>query len=129
MIPIPADIELIGSDVVDAAVKVHKAMGPGLLECVYEECMCYELSVNRGLKVERQVIVPIRYDNKLLQNNLRLDLLIEGKVILELKAVEKMIPLYEAQLISYLRLTGLRLGFLINFNVPLIKNGIKRMVL
>ncbi len=128
MVPISAEIETVGRDVVDAAVKVHKAMGPGLLECVYEECMFYELSTNRGLKVERQLDVPICYDGVLLQNRLRLDLLVEGCVIVELKAVEKVIPLFQAQLISHLKLTRLRLGFLINFNVPLIKNGIYRRV-
>jgi len=129
MIPIPAEIEMVGRDVVDAALKVHKAMGPGLLECVYEECMFYELAINRGLHVDRQVDMSICYDGKILQSRLRLDLLVERCVILELKAVENIIPLYEAQLISYLKLTGLRLGYLINFNVPLIKRGIKRMVL
>jgi len=129
MIPIPDNIEMVAKDIVDAAVRVHKAMGPGLLECVYEECMFHELSINRGLQVDRQVDVPIFYDGKVLQSKLRLDLLVEKCVILELKAVESIIPLYSAQLISYLKLTGLRLGFLINFNVPLIKNGIKRIIL
>ncbi len=126
---IPDEIETVGKDVIDATVKVHKTMGPGLLECVYEECMFYELSINRGLKVMRQAIVPIRYDGKVLESKLRLDLLVEKCVVVELKAVENMIPLYEAQLISYLRLADLHLGYLINFNVPLIKNGIRRMVL
>jgi GxxExxY protein len=129
MVPITPEIEAVGRDVVDAAVRVHKAMGPGLLECVYEECMFHELSTNRGLRVERQVEFPIRYDGVSLQSRLRLDLLVERCVVLELKAVESAVPLYEAQLISYLRLTGLRLGFLINFNVPLVKTGIKRMIL
>jgi GxxExxY protein len=128
IVPIPVSVETVGKDVVDAAFKVHKALGPGLLECVYEECMFHELTHNRSLRVDRQVDVPIRYDDKLLDGNLRLDLLIEGCVILKLKSVENIIPLYQAQLISYLKLTGLRLGYLINFNVALIKNGIKRIV-
>ena len=122
-------LELVGKDVVDAALQVHKAMGPGLMECVYEECMAYELSTSRGLTVERQVELPIRYGVKELQSKLRLDMVVEGCVILELKAVEQLLPLHEAQLITYLKLTGTQLGFLMNFNVPLIKYGIKRMVM
>jgi GxxExxY protein len=127
IIPIPVSVETVGKDVVDAAIKVHKALGPGLLECVYEESVLHELTHNRSLMVDRQVDVPIRYDGKLLDGRLRLDLLVEGCVILELKAVENIIPLYQAQLISYLELTGSRLGYLINFNVALIKDGIKRI--
>ena len=122
-------IELVGKDVVDAAIKVHKSMGPGLLECVYEECMAYELSTNRGLKVARQVDLPIAYDGQELNSRLRLDVVVEDSVILELKAVESLQPIHEAQLITYLKLTGKRLGFLMNFNVPLMKQGIKRIVL
>lgn len=128
MLGLSAEIDLVGRDVVDASVKVHRAMEPGLLESVYEECMAYELSVNRGVKVERQVELPILYDGVKLRNQLRLDMVVEGCVILELKAVERILPLHQAQLITYLKLTGLRLGFLLNFNVPLMKNGIKRMV-
>ena len=121
--------DLVGKDIVDAAFKVHKSLGPGLLESVYEECMAHELAANRGLKVERQVELPIRFDGLVLTSRLRLDMLVERSVIVEMKAVETMIPLYEAQLITYLKLTGLRLGYLINFNVALIKQGIKRMIL
>lgn len=129
LLPIPESTELVGQDIVDAAFKVHKAMGPGLLECVYEECMFHELIQNRGLRVGRQVDIPIRYDGKQLDGKLRIDLLVEECVMLELKAVENMVPLYQAQLISYLKMTGVRLGYLINFNVALIKNGIRRIVL
>ncbi len=126
--PIPHEINIIGKEIVDTAFKVHKTLGPGLLEAVYEECVIYDLR-KKSLLVDTQVSVPIYYDDTLLKTQLRLDLLVEKKVIVELKSVEKTIPLYEAQLMTYLRLANLRLGFLINFNVPLIKNGIKRMVM
>ncbi len=121
-------INVIGTQIVDVAIKIHKAMEPGLLESVYEECMAYELE-RRKLSVERQVSVPIQYDGNTLKTPLRLDLLIQKSVIVELKSVEKMNPIFESQLMTYLRLSGLRLGYLINFNVPLVKNGIKRMVM
>jgi GxxExxY protein len=119
------ELDRIGAHIVDAAYKVHKALGPGLLETVYEACLFHELT-KRGLKVRRQVALPIRYDGLLLETGLRLDLLVEDKVIVENKAVEKIIPLYEAQIMSHLRLANLRLGFRINFHVVLIKDGIKR---
>ncbi len=125
---IPAETEWVATEVVDGAFNVHKALGPGLLERVYETCLVYELE-NRGLRIARQVALPIVYDGKELDGGLRLDLLIEDRVIVEVKAVESMNPVYKAQLLTYLRLAGKRLGFLINFNVPLIKNGIKRVVL
>ena len=125
---IPDEINAVGIQIVDAAIKVHKAMGPGLLESVYEECMAYELE-KRNLSVERQMSVPIQYDGNTLKTPLQLDLLIHKSVIVELKSVEKMNPIFESQLMTYLRLSGLRLGYLINFNVPLVKNGIKRMVM
>jgi GxxExxY protein len=118
---IPSKINAIGTRIVDSAIKVHKALGPGLLESVYEECMAYELG-RRNLSVERQMSVPIQYDGNTLKTPLQLDLLIH-------KSVEKMNPIFESQLMTYLRLSGLRLGYLINFNVPLVKNGIKRMVM
>lgn len=126
--PIPKEINVIGSEIVDASVKVHKAMGAGLLESVYEECMAYELQ-KRNLSVERQVLVPIQYDGRKLKSPLRIDLLVQKSVIVELKSVEEMNPIFESQLMTYLRLSNLRLGYLINFNVPLVKNGIKRMVM
>ncbi|MBT3607116.1 MAG: GxxExxY protein [Candidatus Marinimicrobia bacterium] len=125
---IPSKINAIGTRIVDSAIKVHKALGPGLLESVYEECMAYELG-RRNLSVERQMSVPIQYDSNTLKTPLQLDLLIHKSVIVELKSVEKMNPIFESQLMTYLRLSGLRLGYLINFNVPLVKNGIKRMVM
>jgi len=120
------ELDGVGRQVVDAAFKVHLALGPGLLESVYEACLFHELT-KRGLRVQRQLELPIHYDNLVLESGLRLDLLVEDSVIVELKAVEKMIPVYQAQLLSHLKLAGKRLGFLINFHTPLIKDGIKRM--
>jgi GxxExxY protein len=125
--PIPADVERVGKSVLDAAYRVHTALGPGLLESVYETCLAYEIQAN-GLAVESQVAVPVTYRDVRLEDGLRLDLLVEKCVIVEIKAVETMNPVYEAQLLTYLRLTGTRLGFLINFTVPHLKDGIKRMV-
>jgi GxxExxY protein len=118
----------IATDIVDAAFRVHKALGPGLLEAVYEACLHHELR-RRGRRVETQVQIPIQYEGLILDDALRLDLLVDQQVIVELKAVETMHPVFEAQLLTYLKLTGKRLGLLINFNVPVIKNGIKRMAL
>ena len=107
---------------------MHKALGPGLLEKVYEVCFCHELT-KRGLSYQRQVDIAIEYDGLTFDEGLRLDVLIEGLIISEIKAVDKMNPVWEAQLLSYLKLTGKRIGFLINFNVPIVKNGIKRIIL
>ena len=122
-----AELDRLGKVIVDAAFKVHKALGPGLLESVYEICLFHEMT-KRGLKVHRQVDVPIRYDDLLLESGLRIDLMVEEKIIIELKAVDRMIPVFEAQLLSHLKLAQKRLGYLINFHVPLIKDGIKRMM-
>lgn len=127
-LPISAETERIATLVVDAAYAVHKTLGPGLLESVYESCFCYELQ-KRGVNCQRQVLVPVIYDGIRLNESLRLDVVAEEQVICELKAVEEILPVHHAQLLTYLKLTGKRLGFLINFNVVLIKNGIKRMVL
>ncbi len=118
----------IAKTIVESALQVHRTLGPGLLERVYETCLCHEIQ-NRGFKVERQVAVPIRYGNLTFEEGFRLDLLVEDCVICELKAIEKSNPVWQAQLLSYLRLTNKRLGLLINFNVPLIKNGIQRIAL
>ncbi len=126
--PLSKREESIGKEVVDTAYQIHSALGPGLLEKVYEVCLCHELT-KRRLKCSRQVEVPIIFDNIKFDEGLRLDVLVEDLVICELKAVDKMNPLWEAQLLSYLKLTKKRLGFLINFNVPTIKEGIKRLIL
>ena len=112
----------------DAAYTVHRALGPGLLESVYEVCLAHELT-RRGHKVERQVSLPVVYDSVRLDAGLRLDLLVENSVVIEVKAVEALLPVHQAQLLTYLKLTGHRLGLLLNFNVPVIKDGIRRMVL
>ena len=117
--------EAIGKDIVNAAFKIHLALGPGLLERIYEACMEYELK-KAGYKVKRQVNIPIVYDQMTFDEGLRLDLLVEDLVVTELKAIETVHPVWEAQIISHLKLLDLRLGYLINFNVPLIKHGIRR---
>lgn len=126
--PIPESTECVARTVLDAAFAVHRALGPGLLESVYETCLCHELAKNR-VPFEKQVALPIVYDSIRLEAGLRLDLVVADEVIVELKAVESMHPLYEAQLLTYLKLTRRRLGLLVNFNVELLKNGIKRIVL
>lgn len=124
--PIAANVDAVAREIVDAALKVHRALGPGLLESVYEACLCHELT-SRGLSWRSQILIPVVYEGLQIDTGLRLDLLVEDCVIVELKAVEKMLPLFDAQLLTYLKLSGNRLGLLINFNVPLIKDGIKRI--
>lgn len=121
------EINQITGQIIDAAIKVHTILGPGLLESAYEVCLAHELR-QRGLNVQTQVILPIEYEGLQLDAGYRIDLLVEDTVIVELKAVEKMLPLYEAQLLSYLRLRDLEVGLLINFNVVKLKNGLKRLV-
>ncbi|MDX9972717.1 MAG: GxxExxY protein [FCB group bacterium] len=125
--PIPDETEAIGRQVVDSAYSVHRELGPGLIEPIYEPCFIHELRL-RGLNVQRQQVLPICYKGLRLEKALRLDLLVNESVIVELKAVELILPVFRAQLLSYLRLTDLRLGYLINFNVPLIKDGIERII-
>ena len=120
--------ESIASKIVDAAYTVHKTLGPGLLEKVYEVCFCYVLA-QKGFDIKRQLDIPIVFEGMTFEEGLRLDVLVNDLVICELKALENVNPVWEAQLLSHLKLTGKRLGYLINFNVPLIKNGIKRMVI
>jgi GxxExxY protein len=120
--------EVVATKIVDAAYTVHKALGPGLLEKIYEVCFCHELT-KRNLSYQRQVDVPVEYDGIKFEEGLRLDVIVEGLIICEIKAVDKTNPVWDAQLLSYLKLTGKRMGFLINFNVPLIKNGVKRIIL
>ena len=117
----------IGKVTVDAAIAVHRALGPGLLETVYEVVLAHELA-ERGLGVKRQVPIPIRYQGLHFDEGFKADIVIEGKVILELKSVEKVIPAHKKQIQTYLRLTGLKLGFLLNFGEALMKDGITRAV-
>jgi len=119
------DNELSGK-IIGAAIEVHRTLGAGLLESVYEDCMVIELGL-QGVSVERQKRVPLVYKGHTLSTDLRLDLLVENQIIVELKAVTAMQPIFEAQLLTYLRLMNIPLGLLINFNVPVLKNGIKRM--
>ena len=114
--------------VIGAAIKVHRALGPGLLESVYETCLAHEI-VQSGLSLQRQVQVPIVYEEQRIDGGFRIDLLVGGKVIVELKAVEKILPIHEAQLMTYLRLAGKKVGLLINFNVIRLTDGIIRRVL
>ncbi len=126
--PIDAATESIATSIVDAALHVHRALGPGLLESVYETCLAHELS-KRGIDVQRQVVLPIVYDGVQLESGLRLDMMVGRSVIVEIKAVEVLLPVHKAQVLAYLRLSSFRLGLLINFNVVMIKDGIKRIAL
>lgn len=121
------EIENIGRIVVNSAFKVHKELGPGLLEKVYEICLAHELT-KAGISVARQLDVPVVYDGIIFKEGLRLDLLVGNEVIVEIKAIEIVNPVWQAQVISHLKLTGKQLGFLINFNTPLIKDGIQRFI-
>jgi GxxExxY protein len=112
--------------IIGACIEIHRALGPGLLESAYEECLCYELS-QTGIKFERQKPLPVHYKDVNLDCGYRLDLVVEDKIIIELKAVEGLLPVHEAQLLTYLKLSGLTLGLLINFNVAMLKHGIKRI--
>lgn len=113
--------------ILDCSIEVHRNLGPGLLESVYEVCLCKELSL-RGIKFQRQVSLPVNYKGEKLDADYRIDLLVENEIIVELKSVEQMIPVYEAQLLTYLKLADKKLGLLINFNVPRLADGFKRML-
>ena len=122
------DFDPLSNRVLGCALEVHKALGPGLLESAYESALAYELST-AGLMAQRQVDVPVVYKKAKLDCGFRIDLLVEKQLVVELKSVESLLPLHEAQLLTYLKLTGCKVGLLINFNVRLLKNGIKRLVL
>lgn len=125
--PIPLRTEEVIKKVLDAAFKIHSALGPGLLESVYETCLVNELK-SSGLKVDSQLSLPVVYEGITVDSGLRLDLLVENCVIVEIKAVENIIPLYNAQLLTYMKLTKTRIGLLINFNTIHLRDGIKRLV-
>jgi len=127
-VPLSDEIEDIGRKIVDSAYTVHKNLGPGLLEKVYEICFCHELA-KRGLRYLRQIDIPVVYDGITFEEGLRLDVLVEDQIICELKAVDLINPVWEAQVLSHMKLTNKRLGYLINFNVVNIGQGIKRFVL
>ena len=119
-------INAIVGQIVGSAIKVHSALGPGLLESAYEACLSFELR-DRGYRVDTQLLLPVTYGGHRIDAGYRLDLLVEGAVIVELKSVAKLLPIHEAQLLSYLKLSGYRVGLLMNFNVPLLRDGIRRL--
>ncbi|NBX65657.1 MAG: GxxExxY protein [Proteobacteria bacterium] len=127
MVNLDVTNDLLSKQVVDSIFHVHKSLGPGLLESVYEECLVHTLKA-RQIAVTRQKTIPIQFDGMTLDAGLKLDLLIEDSIIVELKSVEKILPVHEAQILSYLKLAGIKTGVLVNFNVPMIKDGIRRFV-
>ena len=122
------DLNKITEQVIGAAIEVHKSLGPGLLESAYEECLCHELTL-RKMPFERQKPLPVEYKGTRLDCGYRLDLLVENAVVIEIKAIESIEPIHEAQLLTYLKLGGWKLGLLINFNVSVLKDGIRRRIL
>jgi GxxExxY protein len=126
---LPADAEqTLTRAIISAAISVHRALGPGLLEPAYQACLCRELEL-RNLRFRQQVELPVIYKDVKLDCGYRIDLIVEEKVVVELKAVEGILPVHQAQILTYLRLSGLRVGLLINFNVPVLKDGIRRRIL
>ena len=122
------DLNQISGKVIGAAIEVHKQLGPGLLESTYETCLVYELELN-GVQIERQKSLPIVYKDLLMEQGYRIDLIVEQAVVVEIKAVEALLPVHQAQILTYLRLSNLHLGLLINFNVPKLKEGIRRFII
>ena len=121
------DINKLTGDVIGAAIEVHKVLGPGLLESAYEECLCHELKL-RNITYERQKELAVEYKGIKLDCGYRLDIVVASKLILELKSCNNLEPIHKAQLLTYLKLTGIKIGLLINFNVPILKQGIKRII-
>ena len=124
---IKMDINDLTGQIIGAAIEVHKALGPGLLESVYEECLCHEFGL-RQMHYKRQQALPVEYKGVKLDCGYRIDLLVEDLVILELKSIDSLQPIHDAQLLTYLKLTGHKVGLLINFNVPILKQGIRRLI-
>jgi GxxExxY protein len=122
------EVNKITEMIIGSSIEVHRALGPGLLESTYEACLCYELE-QRGVSFERQYSLPIKYKGINIDCGYRLDLLIEQKVVVELKAIERLLPLHDAQLLSYLKSGNWKVGLLINFNVPVLKQGIRRKII
>ncbi len=122
------NIDNLTGRIIGAAIEIHKALGPGLLESAYEECLCHEFGLTQ-IHYKRQHALPVEYKGVKLDCGYRIDLLVEDLVILELKSVESLDPIHEAQLLTYLKLTGLKVGLLINFNVPVLKKGIRRFMM
>ncbi len=121
------DIEIIAKEIVDSAVHVHRTMGPGLFESTYQKCLCFELR-KREMRVDCEVLLPIIYDGNPIESGYRLDMLVENMIVIENKTVDEFAPIHTAQLLTYLRLGGYHIGFLINWKVVLLKDGIKRFV-
>jgi GxxExxY protein len=121
------EYNILGREILDASIHVHKEMGPGLLESVYHQCLYNELD-SRDIICKSEVFLPLHYKGKKLGKSFKIDILVEGEIIIELKAVEAVLPVHEAQIISYLKLANMKLGYLINFNTPLLKDGFKRFV-
>jgi GxxExxY protein len=126
--PAPQANDLLTETIIGFAIEVHRHLGPGLLESAYEECLCYELQQN-GLEFQRQVQLPIVYKSVRLDCGYRMDVVVEQQVILELKTVDRLMPIHEAQMLTYLKLSGLRIGLLLNFNSAVLKDGMRRMML
>ena len=126
--PVQSERDPLTDLVIGLAIEVHRALGPGLLESAYQECLCYELKAN-GIAFGRQVALPVVYKSVKLDCGYRMDLVVDDRLVVELKTVEKILPVHEAQLLTYLRLSGIRTGLLLNFNTSVLKDGIKRMVL
>lgn len=118
---------ILSGKILDAAIEVHKEIGPGLLESVYEVCLCKELT-NRNIDFEQQISLPVQYKNEILDVNFRIDILVANEIIIEIKAVELLLPVHEAQLLTYLKLHNKRLGLLINFNTPKLVTGFRRLI-
>lgn len=127
MLSTKEEYEAIGQKILDCAFMVHKELGPGLLESVYEECLCEELRL-KGVQVKNQVLLPLFYKGRQLNKNYRIDVLVENSIIVEIKSISDIYPIDEAQLVSYMKLAGIKLGYLINFNEVLLKDGIRRRV-
>jgi GxxExxY protein len=127
MIEPAPELERVMREIVDSAISVHRALGPGLLESVYERCLAYELKI-RGLAVAQQVPAPIRYKDLVVEAGLRMDMLVSDGIIVEIKAVERLLPLHEAQLLTYLKVTRKQIGLLINFNTPPLRDGLRRLI-
>jgi GxxExxY protein len=123
-----ADIEAVGRVAIDSAMKVHMALGPGLLESTYEHCLVYELQ-RRKIDFKRQLVLPVAYGELKLDAGYRIDLMLADAIIIEIKSVDTLLPIHRAQLLTYMRLSGCRLGFLMNFNVALLRDGLKRLIL
>ena len=121
------DLNQLSSKIIGAAIEVHKTLGPGLLESTYEECLCHELDL-QGLKYDRQINLPVHYKDKKLDCGYRVDVIVERSVILELKAVDAILPIHKAQLLTYLKLSNVQLGLLLNFNISLMRDGVHRIV-